>query len=72
MKIVTLKLFGREILRLESSEEATASDIVQAMVAQRLSEGSFEEAEVEDPAAPDKFSDLNWGERLVWDARDAD
>ena len=36
MKIRVVKVFGHEVLRIESREETTVSDVVQAMVTQRL------------------------------------
>jgi hypothetical protein len=99
MRIWVLKFLGREILRTESHQEATVSDVVQAMLAHRLQrsrqeeEGQEEEGEEEemiecqccgemfDPAeaeeqfeVDEKFEEiagnnLNWGERMVWDAR---
>lgn len=96
MKVHVLKVFGREVLRLESHDEATVSDVVKAMIAHRLSrievevEDDDEElvececcGEMFDPAeaeaqaiVDDQFEEiaenLNWGERMVWDARPPD
>lgn len=36
MKVRVVKVFGYEVLRIESHTEATVSDVVQAMVAHRL------------------------------------
>ena len=35
MKVKVVKLFGREVLRIEIHEEVTVSDVVQAMLAHR-------------------------------------
>lgn len=48
MKVWVLKLFGREILRTESHQEATVSDVVRAMVASRLVAAQGEEEEGEE------------------------
>lgn len=35
MKVRVFKIFGREVLRIETHEEVTVSDVVQAMLAHR-------------------------------------
>jgi hypothetical protein len=43
MKVRVVKVFGHEVLRIESHEEATVSDVVRAMVAQRLRNAEMNE-----------------------------
>lgn len=43
MKVRVVKVFGHEVLRIESHEEATVSDVVRAMVAQRLRNAEMDE-----------------------------
>lgn len=48
MRIRVLKLFGREVARWESWEQATVSDVVAAMLAGRRMSDDDEELEDED------------------------
>lgn len=82
MRVRVFKVFGREVLRVETHEEVTVSDVVAAMLAHRQAldeEECEEEAEEDDcceycgePLTEDdiiaaRFSTMT--ERLVWDAR---
>lgn len=76
MKVRVVKVFGYEVLRIESHEEATVSDVVNALLAQRVSEEEEEyecccgEDEGEEEDEEDfniRFIDMT--ERIVWDAR---
>lgn len=73
MKVRVVKVFGYEVLRIESHEEATVSDVVNALIAQRVSEEEHEyecccgEEEEDDEEVNIRFIDMT--ERIVWDAR---
>lgn len=54
MKIRVFKIFGHEVLRIETHQEATVSDVVQAILANRLS--GVELVEVEDDE--DEYGDV--------------
>lgn len=45
MKVRVLKLFGREVLRIESHYEATVSDVVRALLAQRAAQSEEDSLE---------------------------
>lgn len=77
MEIKVFKVFGREVLRIESSYEATVSDVVQAMIANRDQDVEYvyecdcgEECEDDEDGIDGRFADLT--ERIVWDARAED
>jgi hypothetical protein len=74
MKVRVVKVFGYEVLRIESHEEATVSDVVNALLAQRVSEEEEEyecccgeEEEEDDEEVNIRFIDMT--ERIIWDAR---
>lgn len=78
MRIKVFKVFGREVLRIENHYEATVSDVVQAMIANRdedveyvyectCGEEEEEEEESDDDGITGRFADMT--ERIVWDAR---
>jgi hypothetical protein len=73
MKVRVVKVFGYEVLRIETHEEATVSDVVNALIAQRVSEEESEyecccgEEEEDDEEVNIRFIDMT--ERIVWDAR---
>lgn len=82
MRIKVFKIFGREVLRIENHYEATVSDVVQAMIAQReaeeteyvyectCGEDDEDEEEDDDNGITGRFADMT--ERIVWDARTED
>lgn len=82
MRVRVFKLFGREVARWESWEQATVSDVVAAMLANRRAgrdrDGDAEAEEMttcccgepfdlEEEWISSKFTDLT--DRIVWDAR---
>lgn len=80
MKIRVVKLFGHEVLRIESHYEATVSDVVRAMIESRHAAQEEEEEEYicefcgetiddveDDDGINGRFADMT--ERIVWDAR---
>lgn len=74
MKVRVFKVFGREVLRIESHEEATLSDVISLLVAQRMKATDGEDqCECEEDFDPDeedvdvRFHDMT--ERLVWDSK---
>lgn len=80
MKVKIFKIFGREVLRIESHYEATVSDVVRAMIEKRAASEEVEyvyecscgdeEEEDEDEEYHARFADMT--ERIVWDARTDD
>ena len=83
MRIRVFKLFGREVARWESWEQATVSDVVAAMLANRQPGRARDEGveaeemtactccgepfDLEEEWISSKFTDLT--DRIVWDAR---
>lgn len=75
MKVVVFKLFGREVARVESWEEATLSDMVSAMLFVRRGGGRDggdgdgdecgEEIDPRQREVDRRFEDLT--DRIVWD-----
>lgn len=53
MKVRVVKIFGCEVLRIESHTEATVSDVVRAMLASRMQASEEREMEV-----PEEYGDL--------------
>ena len=84
MKVRIVKIFGREVLRIESHYEATVSDVVRAMIENRAASEDVEyvyecscgdeEGEDDDDEEEEeyhaRFADMT--ERIVWDARTDD
>ena len=81
MKFKVIKLFGREVLRIENHYEATVSDVVRAMIQNReggdeieyvceCSCGEDEDDDEEEERFRSRFVDMT--ERIVWDARTED
>lgn len=80
MRIKVFKVFGREVLRIENHYEATVSDVVQAMIANRDEDVEYvyectcgeeeDEEESDDDGITGRFADMT--ERIVWDARTED
>lgn len=78
MKVRVFKVFGREVLRIESHEEATLADVISGLVAQRMrATESADECECcgealdpddddDDDEVEARFNDMT--ERLMWDA----
>lgn len=78
MKVRVFKVFGREVLRIESHYEATVSDVVKAMIQKRSADEEQEyycecSCDAEDDDEDEilgRFVDMT--ERIVWDARTAE
>lgn len=80
MKVRVFKVFGREVLRIESHEESTLADVISALVAQRMGaddgmavcECCGEDFDPDDDTdeMTARFHDMT--ERIVWDARPND
>lgn len=80
MKVRVVKLFGREVLRVESYDQVTVSDLVAALVSTR-GDGAGEDdgedddglvpcddcGEMYDPDVAQRFADMT--EQMLWDAR---
>lgn len=78
MKVRVVKIFGHEVLRIESHYEATVSDVVQAIIKQRADNdeveyvyecscGTDDDDDDEESEIDGRFADMT--ERIVWDAR---
>ena len=84
MQVRVIKIFGREVMRIENHYEATVSDVIRAMIEAReatediqyVCECSCDEEEDEEDEESDedgirgRFADMT--ERIVWDARTDD
>jgi hypothetical protein len=83
MKVRVFKVFGREVLRIESHEEASLADVISGLVAQRMQikqntaqceccgedfdPDEDDDDETDDDEVDARFNDMT--ERLVWDAQ---
>jgi hypothetical protein len=75
MKVRVFKLFGREVLRIETHEEASLADVISALIAQRIEaatgvvecECCGEEFDPEEEEMRAKFIDMT--EKIVWDSK---
>ena len=80
MKVRVFKVFGREVLRIESHEEATLADVISGLVAQRMQAedgmavceccGEDFDPDEDDDEMTARFIDMT--DRIVWDARTKD
>jgi hypothetical protein len=78
MKVRVFKLFGREVLRIETHEETSLADVITALIAQRMEATDEvvecaccgEEFDPEEEEMRARFIDMT--EKIVWDSKAED